>query len=178
YNLGLNIDAEEADRLEPSLDLLEPLCFAPALAGWDGLGFVVQAYQKRAPFVIDWLVALARHRGRRIMVRLVKGAYWDSEIKRAQVDGLADYPVFTRKSHSDLCYLVCAGRLLAAPDAVYPQFATHNAHTLASVRKMAAERGIGDYEFQCLHGMGEPLYDNIVGRERHCRIYAPVGSHE
>jgi len=181
YDIGLNIDAEEADRLELSLDLLEALAGDPDLAGWQGMGFVVQAYQKRCPFVIDWLVDLARRSGRRIMVRLVKGAYWDSEIKRAQVDGLADYPVFTRKPHADLSYLVCASRLLAAPDAVYPQFATHNAQTLASVFQMARERGVDDYEFQCLHGMGEPLYDNVVGPQhlgRPCRIYAPVGTHE
>ncbi|WP_153146553.1 bifunctional proline dehydrogenase/L-glutamate gamma-semialdehyde dehydrogenase PutA [Dechloromonas sp. H13] len=181
YDIGLNIDAEEADRLELSLDLFAALAEDPELAGWHGMGFVVQAYQKRCPFVIDWLVDLARRSGRRIMVRLVKGAYWDSEIKRAQVDGLADYPVFTRKPHADLSYLVCAARLLAAPDAVYPQFATHNAQTLASVFQMARERGIDDYEFQCLHGMGEPLYDNVVGPQhlgKTCRIYAPVGTHE
>jgi len=181
YDIGLNIDAEEADRLELSLDLLEALAGDPELAGWQGMGFVVQAYQKRGPFVIDWLVDLARRNGRRIMVRLVKGAYWDSEIKRAQVDGLADYPVFTRKPHADLSYLVCAARILAAPDAVYPQFATHNAQTLSSVFQMALERGVDDYEFQCLHGMGEPLYDNVVGTQRlgkPCRIYAPVGTHE
>ncbi|WP_083518132.1 bifunctional proline dehydrogenase/L-glutamate gamma-semialdehyde dehydrogenase PutA [Dechloromonas denitrificans] len=181
YDIGLNIDAEEADRLELSLDLLEELAGDPDLAGWHGLGFVIQAYQKRCPFVIDLLVDLARRSQRRLMVRLVKGAYWDSEIKRAQVDGLADYPVYTRKSHSDLAYLVCARRLLAAPDAIYPQFATHNAHTLSAVFQMAKAAGIDDYEFQCLHGMGEPLYDNVVGPEnlgKPCRIYAPVGSHE
>ncbi|HXE40100.1 MAG TPA: bifunctional proline dehydrogenase/L-glutamate gamma-semialdehyde dehydrogenase PutA, partial [Azonexus sp.] len=142
---------------------------------------VIQAYQKRCPYVVDWLVDLARRSGRRLMVRLVKGAYWDSEIKRAQVDGLADYPVYTRKPHSDLSYLVCAHRLLAAPDAIYPQFATHNAHTLASVCEMARAAGVEDYEFQCLHGMGEPLYDNVVGAGqlgKPCRIYAPVGTHE
>ncbi|MFC5302758.1 bifunctional proline dehydrogenase/L-glutamate gamma-semialdehyde dehydrogenase PutA [Azospira restricta] len=181
YDIGLNIDAEEADRLELSLDLLDALAGDPDLAGWHGLGFVVQAYQKRCPFVIEHLVDLARRSRRRLMVRLVKGAYWDSEIKRAQVDGLADYPVYTRKPHSDLAYLVCAERLLAAPDAVYPQFATHNAHTLATVLQMARARGVHDYEFQCLHGMGEPLYDNVVGADklgRRCRIYAPVGTHE
>ena len=179
YDIGLNIDAEEADRLELSLDLFAELAADPALAGWHGLGFVVQAYQKRAPAVIDELVDLARRQGRRLMLRLVKGAYWDSEIKRAQVDGLADYPVFTRKAHSDLSYLVCAHRLLAAADVIYPQFATHNAHTLATVAEMARARGVEQYEFQCLHGMGEPLYDNVVGaNERICRIYAPVGTHE
>lgn len=181
YDIGLNIDAEEADRLDLSLDLFAALAEDPQLDGWDGLGFVVQAYQKRCPFVIDWLVALARRQGRRFMLRLVKGAYWDSEIKRAQVDGMADYPVFTRKSHSDLSYLVCAGKLLASGAAIYPQFATHNAHTLAAVRQMALQRGVVDYEFQCLHGMGEALYDNVVGADGlgiPCRIYAPVGSHE
>ncbi len=180
--IGLNIDAEEADRLELSLDLLEAICLDPALAGWDGIGFVVQAYQKRAPFVIDVLVELARRSGHRLMVRLVKGAYWDSEIKRAQTDGLEGFPVFTRKLHTDVCYLACAGRLLAAPDAVFPQFATHNAQTVAAVLAMAGEAfHPGRYEFQCLHGMGEPLYDEVVGAEklgRPCRIYAPVGSHE
>ncbi|WP_226404904.1 bifunctional proline dehydrogenase/L-glutamate gamma-semialdehyde dehydrogenase PutA [Ferribacterium limneticum] len=180
YDIGVNIDAEEADRLDLSLDIFAGLAGDPELAGWDGLGFVVQAYQKRSPAVIDWLVEVARQNRRRIMVRLVKGAYWDSEIKRAQVDGLSDYPVFTRKAHTDLAYLVCAGRLLAAPDAVYPQFATHNALTLATVLKMAEVRGVADYEFQCLHGMGEPLYDQVVGSAglgKPCRIYAPVGTH-
>ncbi|TXI35964.1 MAG: trifunctional transcriptional regulator/proline dehydrogenase/L-glutamate gamma-semialdehyde dehydrogenase, partial [Aquipseudomonas alcaligenes] len=152
YDIGLNIDAEEADRLEISLDLLERLCFAPELAGWNGIGFVIQAYQKRCPYVIDYVIDLAKRSRHRLMIRLVKGAYWDSEIKRAQVDGLAGYPVFTRKVHTDLSYLVCAGRLLAAADAVYPQFATHNAHTLAAVARMAADRRVVDYEFQCLHG--------------------------
>lgn len=182
YDIGLNIDAEEADRLELSLDLLDAALADPELAGWDGLGFVVQAYQKRAPFVIDWLVARARARERRLMIRLVKGAYWDSEVKRAQVDGLTGYPVYTRKVYTDVSYLACAKRLLAARDVVYPQFATHNAHTLAAIFHLAGERGQpGDYEFQCLHGMGEPLYESLVGhpeRHRQVRIYAPVGSHE
>jgi RHH-type proline utilization regulon transcriptional repressor/proline dehydrogenase/delta 1-pyrroline-5-carboxylate dehydrogenase len=180
--IGFNIDAEEADRLELSLDLFERLAADPGLAGWEGLGFVVQAYQKRAPAVIDWLAALARRHRRRFLLRLVKGAYWDGEIRRAQVDGLAGYPVYTRKSHTDLAYLVCANRLLAAPAAFYPQFATHNAHTLAAVRQMAAARGIVDYEFQCLYGMGEPLYDALrsdgAPGQAACRIYAPVGTHE
>ena len=181
YNIGLNIDAEEADRLELSLDLFAELAADRLLAAWDGLGFVVQAYQKRAPFVVDLLVDLARRTQRRLMIRLVKGAYWDTEIKRAQVDGLGSYPVYTRKSHTDLSYLVCAGRLLAATDEIYPQFATHNAQTLAAVWQMAKERGVADYEFQCLHGMGEALYDKVIGRERlgvPCRIYAPVGTHK
>ncbi len=181
YDIGLNIDAEEADRLELSLDLLEALCTDPALAGWDGIGFVVQAYSKRAPFVLDWLIDLARRSARRVMVRLVKGAYWDSEIKRAQVDGLEGFPVFTRKRHTDVSYLACARKLLAAPDAVFPQFATHNAHTVAAIHGMAGEAHAGRYEFQCLHGMGEPLYEEVVGHNRldcPCRIYAPVGTHE
>ncbi|MFN4163936.1 MAG: trifunctional transcriptional regulator/proline dehydrogenase/L-glutamate gamma-semialdehyde dehydrogenase [Ferrovibrio sp.] len=182
YDIGLNIDAEEAERLEISLDLLESLCFDADLAGWNGIGFVVQAYQKRAPFVIDWLIDLARRSHHRLMIRLVKGAYWDSEIKRAQFDGLEGFPVFTRKVHTDVSYLACARKLLAAPDAAYPQFATHNAHTLATIHTMAgANYYPGQYEFQCLHGMGEPLYEEVVGRDklnRPCRIYAPVGTHE
>ena len=185
YDIGLNIDAEEADRLEISLDLLERLCFEPELEGWNGVGFVVQAYQKRAVFTIDWLIDLARRSQRRLMVRLVKGAYWDGEIKRAQLDGLSDYPVFTRRIHTDVSYLACARRLLAAPDAAFPQFATHNALTLATIHAMAGENFyVGQYEFQCLHGMGEPLYEQVVGKisegklNRPCRVYAPVGTHE
>jgi RHH-type proline utilization regulon transcriptional repressor/proline dehydrogenase/delta 1-pyrroline-5-carboxylate dehydrogenase len=185
YDIGLNIDAEEADRLDLSLDLLESLCFDAALDGWNGIGFVVQAYQKRAPFVLDYLIDLAARSRHRLMVRLVKGAYWDTEIKRAQVDGLAGYPVYTRKIYTDVSYLACAKKLLAAPDAVYPQFATHNALTLASIYHLAGSAySNSQYEFQCLHGMGEPLYDQVVGPQaqgkldRPCRIYAPVGTHE
>ncbi|TCN47230.1 L-proline dehydrogenase /delta-1-pyrroline-5-carboxylate dehydrogenase [Shinella granuli] len=182
YNIGLNIDAEEADRLELSLDLLEELCHDPALAGWDGVGFVVQAYGKRCPFVLDFIIDLARRANRRIMVRLVKGAYWDAEIKRAQLDGLEEFPVFTRKIHTDVSYIACARKLLAAKDVVFPQFATHNAQSLATIYQLAGpDFRVGDYEFQCLHGMGEPLYDEVVGEEklnRPCRIYAPVGTHE
>ncbi len=182
HDIGLNIDAEESERLDLSLDLLEALCEAPELAGWDGIGFVVQAYGKRAPFVLDWTIALARRTGHRIMLRLVKGAYWDSEIKRAQQEGQADFPVFTRKVHTDVSYLACARKLLAAPDAVFPQFATHNARTLAAIHVMAGpDFHPGLYEFQCLHGMGEPLYEEVVGKDkldRPCRIYAPVGTHE
>jgi RHH-type proline utilization regulon transcriptional repressor/proline dehydrogenase/delta 1-pyrroline-5-carboxylate dehydrogenase len=177
--IGLTIDAEEADRLDLSLDLLEALAHDAALAGWDGLGFVIQAVQKRAPFVTDWVLDLARRSGRRIMVRLVKGAYWDSEVKRAQVAGHDDYPVFTRKSHTDIAYLACARRLLAEPSLVYPQFATHNASTLCQVVEIAGTNR--DFEFQCLHGMGETLYDQVVGSPDFglpCRIYAPVGTHE
>ena len=163
HDIGLNIDAEEAERLELSLDLLQRLCHESALAGWHGIGFVIQAYGKRCPALVDWLVDLGRRSGHRLMVRLVKGAYWDSEIKRAQVDGQAGYPVYTRKAYTDLAYLACAKQLLAAPDAVYAQFATHNAHTLAAVHALAgADAGPGRYEFQCLHGMGEPLYEQVV----------------
>jgi RHH-type proline utilization regulon transcriptional repressor/proline dehydrogenase/delta 1-pyrroline-5-carboxylate dehydrogenase len=182
YDIGFNIDAEESDRLELSLDLLESLALDPELAGWNGLGFVVQGYGKRCPFVIDWIIDLARRSGRRIMVRLVKGAYWDAEIKRAQVDGLADFPVYTRKVHTDVAYIACARKLLAAPDAVFAQFATHNAQTLATIYHLAGpDYAPAQYEFQCLHGMGEQLYEQVVGRNRlnrPCRIYAPVGTHE
>ncbi|WP_051320991.1 trifunctional transcriptional regulator/proline dehydrogenase/L-glutamate gamma-semialdehyde dehydrogenase [Rhizobium mesoamericanum] len=182
YDIGLNIDAEEADRLELSLDILETLCLDEDLAGWNGMGFVVQAYGKRCPFVLDFIIDLARRAGRRIMVRLVKGAYWDAEIKRAQLDGLEDFPVFTRKIYTDVSYIACAKKLLAATDAVFPQFATHNAQTLATIYHAAgSDYYVGKYEFQCLHGMGEPLYDEVVGRQnlnRPCRIYAPVGTHE
>jgi RHH-type proline utilization regulon transcriptional repressor/proline dehydrogenase/delta 1-pyrroline-5-carboxylate dehydrogenase len=185
YDIGLNIDAEESDRLELSLDLLERLCFEPALSGWNGIGFVIQAYQKRCPAVVDWMVDLARRSQHRLMIRLVKGAYWDSEIKRAQLDGQRGYPVYTRKAYTDVAYIACAKKLLAAVDAVYPQFATHNAHTLAAVHAAAGRNYYaGQYEFQCLHGMGEPLYEQVVGAvadgklARPCRIYAPVGSHD
>ena len=185
YDIGLNIDAEEADRLELSLDLLEAMCFDERLRGWNGIGFVVQGYQKRCPFVIDFLIDLGRRSKHRLMVRLVKGAYWDSEIKRAQIDGLEGYPVYTRKVHTDVSYLACARKLLSAPDAVFPQFATHNAQTMASIYYMAGENYYpGQYEFQCLHGMGEALYEEVVGPiskgrlNRPCRIYAPVGTHE
>jgi len=181
YNIGLNIDAEEADRLELSLDLMEAMAFDADLAGFDGIGFVVQAYQKRCPYAIDYLVDLARRSGRKFMVRLVKGAYWDAEIKRAQVEGMPGYPVYTRKVYTDVSYLACAQRLLAATDVIYPQFATHNAQTLSTIYTWAKHDGIEDYEFQCLHGMGETLYDQVVGDAnlgKACRIYAPVGTHE
>lgn len=178
YDIGLNIDAEEANRLELSLDLMEMLISDPDLAGFKGIGFVVQAYQKRCPFVIDYLIDFARKNHQKLMIRLVKGAYWDSEIKWAQVDGLNGYPVYTRKVHTDVSYLACARKLLAAQDAVYPQFATHNAYTLAAVAQMGSDK---EFEFQCLHGMGETLYDQVVGEQnlnRRVRIYAPVGTHE
>ncbi|MFS2224852.1 trifunctional transcriptional regulator/proline dehydrogenase/L-glutamate gamma-semialdehyde dehydrogenase [Pantoea sp. B65] len=185
YDIGINIDAEEADRLELSLDLLERLCFEPELEGWNGIGFVIQAYMKRCPFVIDSLIDMAQRSRRRLMIRLVKGAYWDSEIKRAQLDGLEGYPVYTRKVYTDISYLACARKLLAVPNLIYPQFATHNAHTLAAIYQLAGNNYYpGQYEFQCLHGMGEPLYEQVVGKvadgklNRPCRIYAPVGTHE
>lgn len=185
YDIGINIDAEEADRLEISLDLLEKLCFEPELAGWNGIGFVIQAYQKRCPFVIDYLIDLASRSRRRLMIRLVKGAYWDSEIKRAQMEGLEGYPVYTRKVYTDVSYLACAKKLLSVPNLIYPQFATHNAHTLAAIYSLAGQNYYpGQYEFQCLHGMGEPLYEQVTGKvsegklNRPCRIYAPVGTHE
>ncbi len=185
YDIGINIDAEEADRLELSLDLLEKLCFEPELEGWNGIGFVNQAYMKRCPFVIDELIDLAQRSRRRLMIRLVKGAYWDSEIKRAQMEGLEGYPVYTRKVYTDISYLACARKLLAVPSLIYPQFATHNAHTLAAIYQLAGNNYYpGQYEFQCLHGMGEPLYEQVVGKvadgklNRPCRIYAPVGTHE
>jgi RHH-type proline utilization regulon transcriptional repressor/proline dehydrogenase/delta 1-pyrroline-5-carboxylate dehydrogenase len=185
HDIGLNIDAEEADRLELSLELLERLCFEPGLAGWNGIGFVIQAYQKRCPALIEHLIDLAQRSGHRLMLRLVKGAYWDSEIKRAQADGLDGYPVYTRKAYTDVAYIACARRLLVAPGQVYPQFATHNAHTLAAIHTLAGQNYYaGQYEFQCLHGMGEPLYEQVVGAVadgklgRPCRIYAPVGTHE
>ena len=177
--IGLTIDAEEADRLELQLDALEAAGAQADLAGWDGLGSAVQAYGKRATAVIDWLSALARQQQRRIPVRLVKGAYWDTEIKRAQEQGLAGYPVFTRKAATDTAYLACARALLADPVAFFPMFATHNAHTLAAVHVLAGDGA--DYEFQRLHGMGEDLYDQVIGRDGlgvPCRIYAPVGAHE
>ncbi|MAW85180.1 MAG: bifunctional proline dehydrogenase/L-glutamate gamma-semialdehyde dehydrogenase [Phyllobacteriaceae bacterium] len=174
--MGLNIDAEEADRLDISLDVIERVLADPSLEGWDGFGVVVQAYGPRAPFVLDWLHTLAEKHDRRIMVRLVKGAYWDSEIKRAQVMGLPGYPVFTRKTHTDVSYLACARKLLSMTDRIYPQFATHNAHTAAAILAMAPDRDC--FEFQRLHGMGETLHEAIrKGEGTRCRIYAPVGQH-
>ena len=176
HDLNLTVDAEEADRLELSLDVFAALLSEPSLAGWDGLGLAVQAYQKRAPAVIDWLAEASRGSGRRLMVRLVKGAYWDTEIKRAQERGLADFPVFTRKPATDLCYLACAKRMLGARPHLYPQFATHNALTVASIVELAGDE---NFEFQRLHGMGEALYQQVHDKEGFaCRIYAPVGSHK
>ncbi|MDB5449896.1 MAG: putA, partial [Phenylobacterium sp.] len=178
-DINLTLDAVEADRLVLSLELLDRLAREPELGAWKGLGLAVQAYQKRGPQVIEAVAGVARSSGRRLMVRLVKGAYWDSEIKRAQVAGLPGYPVYTTKAATDLSYLVCARALLAAAPALYAQFATHNAHTLAAVRQMARQAGLSP-EFQRLHGMGEALYAGA--RERYgdfpLRVYAPVGSHE
>jgi len=179
YDIGLTVDAEEAARLDLSLEVIEAVAGDPALRGWNGFGLAVQAYQKRAPALIDWLAEMAGRHRRRLMVRLVKGAYWDTEIKLAQEAGLDGYPVFTRKVSTDVCFLACAKRLFAAPNAFYPQFATHNAQTLATVVELAG--GSRDFEFQRLHGMGEALYDQVVGPEHFdlpVRIYAPVGSHE
>lgn len=174
--IPITIDAEEADRLELTLELFERLARDPQTAGWTGLGLAVQAYQKRALAVCDWLAALARITGRRLMVRLVKGAYWDSEIKAAQVLGLDDYPVFTRKSATDVSYLACAQTLLDAGPSLFPQFATHNSHTVAAVLECAAGRA--DFEFQKLQGMGDALYEALWPETAvPCRVYAPVGGH-
>ena len=175
-NIGLNIDAEEAYRLGLSLDMVEMVLSDPRLTGWDGFGVVVQAFGKRASFVIDWLYALAIQLDRKIMVRLVKGAYWDSEIKRAQMDGVPDFPVFTTKSATDISYICCASQLLNMTDRIYPQFATHNAHSVAAILEMAGNND--NYEFQRLHGMGETLHGALLRNEKvRSRIYAPVGKH-
>ena len=177
YNISINIDAEEASRLELSLDLVEKLLDEPELQGYKGIGFVVQAYSKRCPFVLDYLINLAREKQSYLMIRLVKGAYWDSEIKWAQADGLDDFPLYTRKNHTDISYIACAKKLFAAQDVIYPQFATHNAQTMCTIHELGQDK---NFEFQCLHGMGETLYDNIVGKEnlnRQVRVYAPVGTH-
>jgi RHH-type proline utilization regulon transcriptional repressor/proline dehydrogenase/delta 1-pyrroline-5-carboxylate dehydrogenase len=178
-NIGLNVDAEEADRLEISMALFERLARDPELDGYEGLGFVVQVYGKRATATIEWLAALSRETDRQLMVRLVKGAYWDAEIKHAQVEGLAGFPVFTRKASTDLSYLVCARMLLEAEGRIYPQFATHNAHTVAAIMELAGEKR--DFEFQRLHGMGELLYEVCIAAWNdfpRLRTYAPVGVHE
>ncbi|TAL94360.1 MAG: bifunctional proline dehydrogenase/L-glutamate gamma-semialdehyde dehydrogenase PutA [Paraburkholderia sp.] len=177
YGIGFHLDQEESARFELTLEMLERLCREPGLRGWNGIGISLQAYQKRGRAVADWIIALARSTGRRINVRLVKGAYWDTEIKLAQDAGAAGYPVFTRKVHSDVSYIACARVLLDAPDAIFPQFATHNAFSIAAVHTLAGGK---EYEFQCLHGMGETVYDQVVGPSklgRPCRIYAPVGPH-
>ena len=177
FDLNFTVDAEEADRLELSLDVIESAFADPSLSGWDGFGLAIQAYQKRAGAVIDWIAALAERLDRRMMVRLVKGAYWDTEVKRAQERGLDDYPVFTRKAMTDLNYMACAQRLLDLRPRLFPQFATHNALTVASILERAG--GIEGYEFQRLHGMGEALYGRLIEAVpgAACRTYAPVGGH-
>jgi RHH-type proline utilization regulon transcriptional repressor/proline dehydrogenase/delta 1-pyrroline-5-carboxylate dehydrogenase len=177
--IALTVDAEEADRLEISLQVFAQVMRGAKLTGYDGLGLAVQTYQRRAIDVISFVDSLGKETGRRIPVRLVKGAYWDTEVKLGQELGLDSYPVFTRKTHTDVSYLACARQALAAGEALYPQFATHNAHTLASVLHFAGSRR--DYEFQRLHGMGEELYAEVIDPDklgRPCRVYAPVGSHE
>ncbi|MFQ5957835.1 MAG: bifunctional proline dehydrogenase/L-glutamate gamma-semialdehyde dehydrogenase PutA, partial [Alphaproteobacteria bacterium] len=177
--IGLTVDSEEADRLDPTLDVFAEVYRDPSLDDWEGFGLALQSYLKRAAPVIDWLVALAARYGRRIPLRLVKGAYWDTEIKRCQERGLDGYPVFTRKASTDVSFIACARKIFAAADVFYPQFATHNAHTLATVLELAGDSR--DFEFQRLHGMGEALYQEVVGPDRldvACRVYAPVGSHE
>ncbi|MBO9473434.1 bifunctional proline dehydrogenase/L-glutamate gamma-semialdehyde dehydrogenase PutA [Shimia sp. R10_1] len=174
--MGLNIDAEEADRLSLSMDVISTVLAEPALAGWDGFGVVVQAYGKRAGVTLDYLYELAKQCDRKIMVRLVKGAYWDTEIKRAQVEGLESFPVFTNKAATDVSYIANARKLLEMTDYIYPQFATHNAHTVAAILHMATDKTA--FEFQRLHGMGDALHDLVLkGEGTRCRIYAPVGAH-
>jgi RHH-type proline utilization regulon transcriptional repressor/proline dehydrogenase/delta 1-pyrroline-5-carboxylate dehydrogenase len=178
YDIGFTVDAEEADRLDISLDIIEAVFSDPELGDWEGFGLAIQAYQKRAIYVIEWIEALARRVGRKMMVRLVKGAYWDSEIKITQEGGLDDFPVFTRKATTDVCYKACAIKLMAARDVIFPQFATHNAYTVATILELSKGDNQG-YEFQRLHGMGESLYDQVVSNDEvQCRVYAPVGQHE
>ena len=181
HDLNFTVDAEEADRLELSLDVISAAFSEPSLAGWDGFGLAIQAYQKRAANVIDYVDGLARSLDRRMMVRLVKGAYWDTEIKRAQERGLDGYPVFTRKAMTDLNYVACAQQLLALRPRIFPQFATHNSLTVATILELARDetRDESGFEFQRLHGMGEALYVKL-GKDRPdiaYRTYAPVGSH-
>lgn len=179
-NISLTVDAEEADRLDLSLDCIEAVFSDASLTGWEGFGLAVQSYQKRAPYVIDWLADLSKRNKRKLMVRLIKGAYWDAEIKQSQVLGLEGYPVFTRKNSTDVSFLACAKKLLASPDCFYPMFGTHNAFSVAAIIELTRGKNFS-YEFQCLHGMGQPLYDQIVGINHFnipCRIYAPVGSHK
>ena len=178
-DVALTIDAEESERLELSLDIIEALAGSTEAKGWNGLGLAVQAYQKRAIHVLAWLADLARRTGRRMPVRLVKGAYWDGEVKRAQVMGFEDYPVFTRKIATDVSYLACAREMFQASDAIYPMFATHNAQTLAAILELAGNNR--SFEFQKLHGMGDSLYGELLKAEKlpvPCRVYAPVGSHK
>jgi len=176
YNIGFTVDAEEADRLDISLDIIEAVFSDKDLAGWNGFGIAVQAYQKRGIFVIEWVRELTLKVGRQMMVRLVKGAYWDSEVKEAQVEGYGDFPVFSRKPSTDVSYQACAKKLLAYRDTIYPQFATHNAYTVATIVEMAED--LNGFEFQRLHGMGESLFDQVLNQKQvPCRVYAPVGKH-
>ena len=176
-NMGLNIDAEEAARLDLSLDIIEKVFSNPLLSGWNGFGVVVQSYSKRTLFVIDWLYALSSKYDQKIMVRLVKGAYWDTEIKISQSEGMLDFPVFTSKAATDISYLACASKLFEMTDYIFPQFATHNAHTIYSILKIAKKNK--NYEFQRLHGMGESLFSQLMQNHKiKCRIYAPVGVHD
>lgn len=178
YDIGFTVDAEEADRLDISLDIIEAVFSDSDLGDWNGFGLAVQAYQKRATFVIDWLVNLAQKVGRKMMVRLVKGAYWDTEIKTSQQDGLENYPVFTRKASTDVSYKACAIKLMNARDVIFPQFATHNAYSATTILELAGDNH-SNFEFQCLHGMGESLFKQIIAEDKvQCRIYAPVGQHE
>jgi RHH-type proline utilization regulon transcriptional repressor/proline dehydrogenase/delta 1-pyrroline-5-carboxylate dehydrogenase len=176
--VALTVDAEEAARLTLQLDAFAAVLADDALTGWDGFGLALQAYLKRGFRAIDWLAERARESGHRIPIRLVKGAYWDTEVKLAQVEGHDDYPVFTRKPNTDVSYLACASKLLALGDAFYPQFATHNAHTICAINRMAGQRT--DFEYQRLHGMGRDLYEEVLDSgsfNGHCRVYAPVGDH-
>ncbi len=178
YDIGLTVDAEESERLEISIDIIEKVFSDPDLGDWQGFGLAVQAYQKRSIFVVEWLRELSQKVGKKIMVRLVKGAYWDTEIKHSQQGGFEDFPVFTRKASTDVSYHACANRLLAYRDSIYPQFATHNAYTASVIIELAGDDKEG-FEFQCLHGMGDTLYDQIVSEDKiQCRVYAPVGQHE
>ena len=179
HDIALTVDAEESERLDLSLDVIEKVFHDDSLHGWNGFGLAVQSYQKRAFYVLDWVASLARSKQRRIMVRLIKGAYWDSEIKKTQMQGLTEYPVFTRKVFTDVSFQACAKKILTMTDAIYPQFATHNAYSVAMILNIVGE--YRDFEFQCLHGMGRELYEQIVPEQTYgipCRIYAPVGSHE
>ncbi len=179
YAITLTVDAEESERLELSMDVIEQVFEDPSLDGWNGFGLAVQSYQKRAFYLLDWLADLAARNKRRIMVRLIKGAYWDTEIKKTQMQGLSDYPVFTRKAFTDLSFHACAKKILTMTDVIYPQFATHNAYSVAFIMNLVGD--YRDFEFQCLHGMGTELYEQVVPEHAYnipCRIYAPVGSHE
>ncbi len=180
YGIGMTVDAEEAHRLEISMEIIENAFSDPSLKGWDGFGLAIQAYQKRCSRLIDWLAAICEENNRKMMVRLVKGAYWDSEVKYAQVNGLPDYPVYTRKNSTDVSYVANAGKMMARRDIFYPMFATHNAYSVATLIELAGADQSG-FEFQRLHGMGEPLYHQLVGFDKGkypVRVYAPVGSHQ